>query len=556
MLNSTGTVSLNPFKFTANLASYFQSVETGNYDFHSDFYISSEDGKTIKTHKIILASQCSYYRGLFRTNPTLECSTVPIRYPVLKACIDSLYTLVLPNFPSSDMEDFKEMLLAANYLGLEQIVSVYSNKLVAGLNFDSSTCFELLQWSHDNCFEEIKKAATSSFHAKLNCWIGGLADNEESRNIVESLTGEDYLKGLEVLSDEVLFSTLLSFRSSILSKNRELHVTTLNSTARLLHMIIQLIVTVERSSPESAFPEETKVFIREKVLTEESLQPDRVHDTLLALLMSSSLSQHMSRADIVNTVTKSFVLEEVLSTSAQIRKHSSLYYILSSLNSSGFYEQQFSKFLSLMPPCIIDDPDPLVVLETQISPMFGVHPDSRVLFDSTSPHGHKAGGLRLNLGIIKKITVFNRLWDDRNVVKGLEITFRNICDSDDDIRPIKIGLGDKKSPVSKTFELHDDEYISYVKGRKGWMLDRLTFVTNKGRKFGPVGGDGGDPFCTVTDRHRKLLKEKRCTGRVVLRGIAAIEKVQQGSLAIGNVQFVSTVMCRPGHEALWRDALL
>ena len=555
MLNSTGTLSLNPSEFTANLASYFQSVENGNYDFHSDFSLSSEDGKTIKTHKIILASQCSYYRGLFRTIPSLECSTVPIRYPVLKACIDSLYTAVLPDFPTSDTETVKEMLLAANYLGMEEIVSVYSNKFVARLNSDSSTCFELLQWSHDNCFQEIKKAATSYIHTKLECWIGGLADNEESRNIVESLTGEDYLTGFEVLSDEVLFSFLLDFRSSILSKNRELHARTLDSTTRLFFLIIQLFFTVERTSPENAFPEEIKVFIRDKVLTVESLQPHNFNDTLVALLMGTSVSHHMSRADIINTVTKSLVLEEVLSTSAQIRIHSSLYYILdSSLNSSVLYKQHLSKFLSLMPPCIIEDPDTLVVLETQISPMFGVYPDGRFYFllDSTSrSYGHKAGDL--HLGIIKKITICSRLWDDRNVVKGLEITFRS---SDDDNEPISIGLGDRKSPVSKTFELHEDEYISYVEGRKGWMLDRLTFVTNKGRKFGPVGGDGGDPFCTITDQHRKLLKEKRCTGRVVLRGIAAIEKVHQGSLAIGNVQFVSTVMCRPGHEALWRGALL
>ena len=450
------------------------------------------------------------------------------------------------------MEAVKEMLLAANYLGMEEIVSVYSSKLVAWLNCDSSTCFELLQWSHDNCFQEIKKAATSYIHSKLECWIGGLADNEESRDIVESLTGEDYLKGFEVLSDEVLFSFLLDFRSSILSKNRELHAKTLDSTTRLFFLITQLFFTVERFGPKSAFPEEIKVFIREKVLTDESLQPDRVNVTLLALLMGVSVSHQMSRADIVNTVTKSLILEEVLSTSAQLRKYSSLYSILSSLNSSGLYKQHLSKFLSLMPPCIIEDPDPFVVLDTQISPMFGVHPDGRVLLDSTSrSYGHKAG--ELHLGIIKKITICNRLWDDRNVVKGLEITFRN---NDDDSEPIRIGLGDSKSPVSKTFELDEDEYLSYVEGRKGWMLDRLTFVTNKGRKFGPVGGDGGDQFCTVTDRHRKLLKEKRCTGRVVLRGIAALENVHQGSLAMGNVQFVSTVICRPDHEALWRGALL
>ena len=39
-----------------------------------------------------------------------------------------------------------------------------------------------------------------------------------------------------------------------------------------------------------------------------------------------------------------------------------------------------------------------------------------------------------------------------------------------------------------------NEYIVRVDGRSGIYIDQLTFTTNVGRKIGPFGGGGGDPF--------------------------------------------------------------
>jgi hypothetical protein len=44
------------------------------------------------------------------------------------------------------------------------------------------------------------------------------------------------------------------------------------------------------------------------------------------------------------------------------------------------------------------------------------------------------------------------------------------------------------------FTLEPDEHIVAVEGRSGGRVDRLTFITNKGRRHGPYGGDGGSPF--------------------------------------------------------------
>ena len=94
----------------------------------------------------------------------------------------------------------------------------------------------------------------------------------------------------------------------------------------------------------------------------------------------------------------------------------------------------------------------------------------------------------VHLGIIKKISIYNGKWDGRNVVKGLELFFQDRLtltssgkDSFDFRKSVKIGLSDldhdnHKSSIAKTFELGENEYISYVKGRKGWMLDQITCV--------------------------------------------------------------------------------
>ncbi len=42
------------------------------------------------------------------------------------------------------------------------------------------------------------------------------------------------------------------------------------------------------------------------------------------------------------------------------------------------------------------------------------------------------------------------------------------------------------------FTLGDNERIIKVEPQAGWMIDSLTFFTNKGVQHGPFGGHGGD----------------------------------------------------------------
>jgi len=44
------------------------------------------------------------------------------------------------------------------------------------------------------------------------------------------------------------------------------------------------------------------------------------------------------------------------------------------------------------------------------------------------------------------------------------------------------------------FELEKDEYIVYITGRAGTLIDQVSFHTSKRRTYGPYGGTGGQEF--------------------------------------------------------------
>ena len=51
----------------------------------------------------------------------------------------------------------------------------------------------------------------------------------------------------------------------------------------------------------------------------------------------------------------------------------------------------------------------------------------------------------------------------------------------------------KPSPTDKIHQvsLEHNERIVDVELQTGWLIDRITFVSDQGRRFGPFGGNGG-----------------------------------------------------------------
>ena len=88
------------------------------------------------------------------------------------------------------------------------------------------------------------------------------------------------------------------------------------------------------------------------------------------------------------------------------------------------------------------------------------------------------------------------------------------------------------------FELDEGEYIAHVEGRSGWYLDQITFVTNKGRKFGPIGGDGGDQFSTFKQHTENAFNNISWH----VGGIQACKVRSQESDIIARVKFLMCII--------------
>ena len=87
---------------------------------------------------------------------------------------------------------------------------------------------------------------------------------------------------------------------------------------------------------------------------------------------------------------------------------------------------------------------------------------------------------------IKQLDVIINEWQGKRVVGGMSLHFA----SSDGERLMHVGADSGTS--LHVVHLHAGEHIKSVFGRAGWFVDVLTFETTEGRCFGPYGGDGGE----------------------------------------------------------------
>eukprot|EP00794_Sanderia_malayensis_P007491 gene7491-8322_t len=83
---------------------------------------------------------------------------------------------------------------------------------------------------------------------------------------------------------------------------------------------------------------------------------------------------------------------------------------------------------------------------------------------------------------LKGMKIWIRRWDGRPVYGAIEVLYSD---------GKKIFHGERSNNEVYEFMLEPDEYIIKVISFAGFMVDSLEFFTNKGRNFGPYGGDGG-----------------------------------------------------------------
>ena len=134
-----------------------------------------------------------------------------------------------------------------------------------------------------------------------------------------------------------------------------------------------------------------------------------------------------------------------------------------------------------------------------------------------------------------------RRWDGRPVLGGLKV-----CYNDDSPMIFGYGAGGTyadtaNDQVHHEFHLEENERIVKVDVRHGWMIDQLTFYTNKKDKdgkpksYGPYGGHGGS-----------FSSESPPASYGFLAGVAGALVRSQGEAGITRLQFAWRSYVLPG----------
>ena len=158
-----------------------------------------------------------------------------------------------------------------------------------------------------------------------------------------------------------------------------------------------------------------------------------------------------------------------------------------------------------------------------------VHPE-------TSHHNNKEAAEDLGSDVfIKGMKLWIRRWDGRPVLGGLKIFYNHNGDQE-----IMMG-SDSDQSEHHEFHLEKNERIVKVDVNSGWMIDRLSFYTNKKDEngypqcYGPYGGNGG-AFYTETPPGSYGF----------LAGIGAAVVDSQGEEGITRLQFAWRAYVLPG----------
>ena len=87
-------------------------------------------------------------------------------------------------------------------------------------------------------------------------------------------------------------------------------------------------------------------------------------------------------------------------------------------------------------------------------------------------------------GLIKKINIKLRSWEGKKVIQGIQVFLEN-----GETQAFGMKLNDNY--LVETLAVPSNQHIKFFYIRSGAYIDAIGFETNKGLRFGPIGGQGG-----------------------------------------------------------------
>ena len=87
-------------------------------------------------------------------------------------------------------------------------------------------------------------------------------------------------------------------------------------------------------------------------------------------------------------------------------------------------------------------------------------------------------------GLIRKINVKTRTWKGKEIIQGIQVFLENG-------KTQAFGMKLNDNYLVQTLEVPSNQHIKFFHIRSGSYIDAIGFETNKGLKFGPIGGPSG-----------------------------------------------------------------
>ncbi len=140
--------------FCNNIKAYH--AKRGEEQFY-DFTIIDKDGKEIKSHKFLLASQSEHFAALFRRDPT-ACDTTftDFSLDMIKKCIDYLYIHEI-NLTSKNVQN---VLVFADYINLTDVIDSCTDFIIK--NIDHSNCGHVINFGNAHGINQLVEAGVLS----------------------------------------------------------------------------------------------------------------------------------------------------------------------------------------------------------------------------------------------------------------------------------------------------------------------------------------------------------------------------------------------------------
>ena len=121
------------------------------------------------------------------------------------------------------------------------------------------------------------------------------------------------------------------------------------------------------------------------------------------------------------------------------------------------------------------------------------------------------------------------------ITTGLEVFYNGVG----------TGIHGGNDGILKEFTLKPGEFITSSEIFSGLLIDSLTFRTNKGNKYGPYGGDGGEQRIQKPAEALKLEENQVC-----LAYFKGAMLSTEGQLAIVNLTYVWAYEGNPDKEEI------